>query len=99
MEKAKFNPISKDKKNMGKIVYDCAGLLAKTFNQIGIRPYISAPRNWNNLAYDKKGTISQIPRDKVTILFKGDGTNIQHTGIYIKNDRFVHAKGTDYGVL
>ena len=95
----KIQPAKQRKYNMGKIVYDCAGLVAKAFNQIGIKPYTSAPSNWQNLAYDKKGTISQMPRDKVAILFRSDGTKMTHTGIYIKNDRFVHAKGTDYGVV
>ena len=96
---SKIQPDKQRSKNMGKIVFDCAGLVARAFNQVKIYPETSAKSNWNNLEYDKKGPISQMPRDKVTILFKGDGTNMDHTGIYIKNERFVHAKGTDYGVL
>ena len=96
---SKIQPAKQRKYNMGKIVYDCAGLVAKAFNEIGIRPYTSAPSNWANLKYDQKGTISQMPTDKVAILFRNDGTKMVHTGIYIKNNRFVHAKGTDYGVL
>ena len=96
---SKIEPDVQRSKNMGKIVYDCAGLVAKAFNQVGIKPYTGATKTWNNLAFDEKGTISQMPRDKVAILFKSDGTKMKHTGIYIKNDRFVHAKGTDYGVL
>ena len=96
---SKIQPDKQRKKNMGKIVYDCAGLVAKAFNEIGIKPYTGATKTWNNLAFDKKGPISQMPRDKVTILYKGDGNEMSHTGIYIKNDRFVHAKGTDYGVV
>ena len=96
---SKIQPAKQRKKNMGKTVYDCAGLVAKAFNEIGIKPYTSAPSNWNNLQYDKKGTINQLPTDKVAILFRSDGTKMKHTGIYIKNNKFVHAKGTDYGVL
>ena len=96
---SKIHPDKQRKKNMGKIVYDCAGLVAKAFNQVKIYPETSAKSNWKNLEYDKKGPISQMPRDKVAILFKGDGTNMDHTGIYIKNERFVHARDTDHGVL
>ena len=96
---SKIEPDVQRSKNMGKIVYDCAGLVAKAFNQVGIKPYTGATKTWNNLAFDKKGPVSQMPRDKVAILYKGDGNEMSHTGIYIKNNRFVHAKGTDYGVL
>ena len=96
---AKVEPEVQRRKNMGKIVYDCAGLVAKAFNQIGIKPYTGATKTWKNLAFDKKGTISQLPKDKVAILYKGDGNEMSHTGIYIKNDRFVHAKGANHGVL
>ncbi len=97
---SKIQPDKQRKYNMGKIVYDCAGLVAKAYNQVGIKPYTSAKGNWNRLKFAQKGHISEMPRDKVTILFKGkDDDNMDHTGIYIKNNRFVHAKGTDYGVL
>ena len=96
---SKIEPDVQRNKNMGKIVYDCAGLVAKAFNQIKIYPYTGATKTWKNLSFDQKGTISQLPRDKVAILFKGDGNEMSHTGIYIKNDRFVHAKGAKHGVV
>ena len=96
---SKIQPAKQRKYNMGKQVFDCAGLVAKAYNQVGIKPYTGATGNWNKLKYAQKGRLSEMPRDKVAILFNGDGTNMKHTGIYIKNDRFVHAKGTDYGVL
>ena len=96
---SKIEPDVQRSKNMGKIVYDCAGLVAKAFNQVGIKPYTGATKTWNNLAFDKKGPVSQMPRDKVAILYKGDGNEMSHTGIYIKNDRFVHAKGAKHGVV
>ena len=95
----KVKPDIQRKKNMGKLVFDCAGLVAKAFNEVGIKPPTGASSAWRGLPWAQKGPISGLPRDKVAILYKGDGTNMQHTGIYIKGDRFIHAKGTDYGVL
>ena len=85
--------------NMGKIVFDCAGLVAKAFNEIGIRPPTGATKAWKALDFVKKGEISGLPKDRVAILYRGDGTKMSHTGIYIKGDKFIHAKGYKFGVI
>ena len=48
--------------------------------------------------YDKapvKGTMDNLPKDKVVLLFRGDSTkSIVHTGAYLGNGMVVHAKNS-----
>ena len=83
---------------MGLQVFDCAGLVYAAFNTIGIQLAKGATSIWDQTKWQKKGEIKNLPTDKVCILFRKDGGSMGHTGIYIKNGQFVHAKGSDYGV-
>ena len=87
------------KKNMGKCVFDCAGLVSRAFNEVGIRMASGATSAWKGTSWAKKGAISGLPKDKVAVLYRAKGSIMQHTGIYIKGGKFIHAKGTNSGVL
>ena len=87
------------KKWIGKQVFDCAGLVAKAFQQIGIKMATGATSAWRNTNWASKGEISNYPKDKVCVLYRhGDG-RMQHTGIYLGNGEFIHAKGSREGVV
>lgn len=89
----------KAKKYIGRICYDCAGLVAKAYNTVGISLSTGATSAWGRTNWAQKGEISNMPKDKVVILYKGSGTKMSHTGIYIKGNLVIHAKGIDYGVV
>ena len=90
---------NKARKYIGRICYDCAGLVAKAFNTVGIRLATGASSAWRNTKWASSGTISNMPKDKVCVLYKQGSSGMSHTGIYIKGNQVVHAKGIDYGVV
>ena len=88
------------KKWIGKQVFDCAGLVRAAFEKIGIQLLKGATLQWNQRNFwEQKGKISALPKDKVCVLYQGDGKHMMHTGIYIKNGEFIHANGDKYGVV
>ena len=88
------------KKWIGKQVFDCAGLVRAAFEKIGIQILKGATLQWNQRNFwEQKGKISALPKDKVCVLYQGDGKHMMHTGIYIKNGEFIHANGDKYGVV
>ena len=89
----------KAKKYIGKICYDCAGFVAKAFNTVGISLSTGANSAWNNAKWASSGTIDKMPKDRVCVLYRRKNDRMQHTGIYIKGNQVVHAKGIDYGVV
>ena len=87
------------KKWIGKQVFDCAGLVRAAFEKIGIQLLKGATLQWNQRNFwEQKGKISTLPKDKVCVLYKGDGRHMEHTGIYIKNGEYIHAGGSKTGV-
>ena len=89
----------KARKYLNKICYDCAGLVANVFKQVGISLSTGANSAWTGTSWAQSGTIDQMPKDKVVILYRYGKGRMQHTGIYIKGNQVVHAKGIDYGVV
>ena len=88
------------KKWLNMQVFDCAGLVYSSFKQVGIELAKGATSIWGNKSkFEKYGQIKTYPTDKVCILFRGDGSHMEHTGIYILNGEYVHAKGSKSGVL
>ena len=88
------------RKYIGKCVFDCGGLVEKAFNEVGIRIPNGATSAWRGVSWAKKGVISELPKDKIAVLYKdrGDG-RMKHTGIYIKGNSVIHAKGTSSGIV
>lgn len=87
------------KKWLGKSVYDCSGLVQAAFKTVGIKLIHNAQNAWKNTNWAKTGPISSYPKDKVCILYKLSNGKMTHTGIYIKNGEFIHAKGSKEGVV
>ena len=87
------------KKWIGKEVFDCAGLVAKAFQQVGIRLATGATSAWRGTNWESKGEISNYPKNKVCVLYRQANGKMQHTGIYLGNGEYIHAKGSREGVV
>ena len=89
------------RKWLGKQVYDCSGLVKKAFEQVNIKLEHNSQSAWKHTNWASSGTISNYPKDKVVVLYRFSKTKnkMEHSGIYIGNGYFVHAKGSKYGVL
>ena len=86
------------KKWIGKQVFDCAGLVAKAFQQVGIKLATGATSAWRNTNWASKGEISTLPTNKVCILYQHANGRMQHTGIYIGNGEYIDSAGEKIGV-
>ena len=86
------------KKWIGKPVFDCAGLVAKAFQQVKIKLATGATSAWKGTKWESKGEISNYPKNKVCILYQEGKGKMQHTGIYIGNGEFIHSAGERIGV-
>ena len=87
------------RKWMGVQVYDCASLVVAAFNSVGIKIKSGgATSSWTKTDWLKKDTINTLPKDKVCVLFREGEGKMQHTGNYIRNNLYIHAKGSDDGV-
>ena len=89
------------KRWIGLQVYDCSGLVRAAFKTVGLDLYHNAESAWKTTKWQDKGTISNYPKDKVVVLYKYDKSKqkMVHTGIYIGGGKFIHAKGSKYGVV
>jgi len=87
------------KKWIGKQVFDCAGLVAKAFQQVGIKMATGATSAWQRTSWEIKGGIANYPKNKVCVLYTEGKGRMQHTGIYIGNGEFIHAAGSSTGVV
>lgn len=75
--------------------FDCSGFASYVFKQFGV----TLTRNSAG-QYKNDGT--KISKDDLTpgdLLFFGSGKNVNHVGIYMGNDEFVHASGERVGVV
>ena len=86
------------KKWIGKPVFDCGGLVARAFQQVGIKLVTGATSAWGKTSWETKGEISTLPTNKVCILYQHANGRMQHTGIYIGNGEFIHSGGEKIGV-
>ena len=80
-------------------VWDCAQLTRYAAKTEGASFPSGATSQWNGVDWAETGEIASIPAEKVVFLYRKSGTKMQHTGIYLGDGTFVHAKGTKYGVL
>lgn len=87
------------KKWLGMQVFDCAGLVKMAFDSVGIELAAGATSIWEQTKWYLKGTINSLPAYKVCILFRKADGRMKHTGIYITNGYYIHAKGSNDGVM
>ena len=76
--------------------FDCSGLVTYVYKQYGI----SVTRNASGQYRDNGVHINKsdlYPGDLV--FFSRNGNSVTHVGIYIGNNKFVHASGTRVGVI
>ena len=84
----------------GKQVFDSAGLVKKSLEQAGIKVANGATSSWKNTKWKEKGELSNLPKDKVCILYKkGPNGTMTHSGIYTGDGYVIHAKNEDSGVV
>ena len=89
----------KDRKWIGKQVFDCSGLVKCAFENVGIHIYHGATSAWENTRWAMKGEIEKLPKNKIAILFRKSSNGMCHTGIYLGNGEVVNAKGNTEGVV
>jgi hypothetical protein len=83
----------------GKQAYDCAQLVRYAMQQAGIKMVSGATSQWNKTDWAQQGEMDTLPQDRLCILYRYDGANVfGHTGIYLGNGWFQHAKGHRDGV-
>jgi len=87
------------KKWLGKEVYDCSGLVMKALQKVGISIYHNCEIAWKSGIWASKGTINNYPKGKVCIVYRISNGRMVHTGISLGNGKFIHAKGSKYGVV
>lgn len=84
----------------GKRCYDCAQLVRWCMDAIGITMVSGANSQWTQTDWAQKGTVDNLPVDKLCIVYREDSDGKKHhTGIYLGDGTIVHAKGHDYGVM
>ncbi len=86
----------------GKVVYDCAGFVARAMQQIGFSIATGATSAWDNGQWAEQGTIDTLPLNKVCCLYRQSTKNPkkkQHTGIYFGDGTFMDSRGTNSGVI
>ena len=85
----------------GRKAYDCRGLTREGVRYATGRPVMGAgaTSQWNDASnWEEKGLLKDMP-DKVCLVFKADGNTMAHTGIYVRNNQFIHASGHNTGVI
>ena len=87
------------KKWIGKVCYDCAQFTRYAAKQAGLTFPSGATSQWNKVDWRQKGEMDSLPQNEVCFLYRQNGSKMQHTGVYLGDGTFVHAKGTKYGVL
>ncbi len=78
---------------IGKQCFDCSGLIMWFMQKMNIYTY---DKNANYIMSESLIVNHPQPGD---LSFKLDGLRAVHVGIYIGDGYFIHARGTDYGVV
>ena len=86
---------------LGKEVFDYSGLVRKAFKTININLDHNSQSAWTHTNWESKGEIKDYPKDKVCVLYRYDKSykKMKHTGLYIRGGKFIHARGSKYGVV
>ena len=83
----------------GKLAYDCAQLSRGAMEAIGIPMVSGANSQWGSTDWERKGPITELPVDRVCLVYRDDGGTMGHVGIYTGDGFVTHAKGHDWGVV
>jgi cell wall-associated NlpC family hydrolase len=83
----------------GKLCYDCAQFALACMKAAGIPLVSGANSQWLKTRFSEKGEINGLPRDKVALVFRKDGSKMKHVAVYMGDGTVIHAKGHDYGVV
>ena len=94
-----FIDIKKNKKWLGKQVFDCSGLVKCAFGSVGIHISHGATSAWENTRWALKGEIEKMPKNKIAILYREASNGMCHTAIYLGNGEVIDAKGNKEGVV
>lgn len=86
-------------KYQGKKAYDCAQWNRRMLEKVGVMLPSGATNQWKADVWTEKGTIATLPRDTMCCVYKGDGSRMSHTGLYMGDGTVTDARGHDYGVL
>ena len=85
---------------IGKTAYDCAQLTRWCMNAAGISLASGATSQWTKTAWAEKGALSQMPLDRLCLVYRQDSASVMgHAGIYLGDGTVVHAKGHAEGVV
>lgn len=89
------------KKWLGRRVYDCASLVSRALETMGLRIPTGASSSWKSLNWEIRGTIDTMPDDIVVVLFREspESNPMRHTGLSITNGEFIDARGHASGVV
>ena len=60
---------------------------------------IGATSAWGKTSWESKGEIANYPKNKVCVFYQESRGKMLHTGIYIGNGEFIHAKNLKEGVV
>ena len=77
----------------GPAAFDCSGFVGRVYGELGVM----LPRSARDLWAQLEPTANPGPGDLVFFSFGGRG--VDHVGIYLGNDRFVHANSVKNRVM
>lgn len=75
--------------------YDCSGLITVFLLEHGIIHSDMTSRGLYAICNQIERTALEVG----DLVFRHNGENIYHVGVYIGNDKVIHARGRDYGVV
>lgn len=77
------------------LFFDCRGFTRWILARVGITlAGAGATSQWNTASnWQEKGTIADMPMDRICCVFKANGKVMEHTGLYIGNGRIIHCSG------
>lgn len=88
-------------KNLEKPILDCAQLVRIAYKAADIILPSGASSQWRRGGWERKGSISEMPKNEVCAVYRetATGNPMGHTGIYLGDGTVVDARGSRYGTL
>lgn len=90
--------LSTCKKWIGKQCFDCAQLVRRALESVGLKAPSGATSQWKADIWAEKGEIADMP-DKLCALYRQSGSRMQHTGWHIGGGVTIDARGSKSGVI